>query len=525
MSSFSHPGGYIEENPVGMRPITGVATSITAFLGRAARGPVDRPVLVHSFEEYERLYGGLSIESTMSYAVQGFFQNGGRQALILRLYRDPGEGITPAATLAVGGLKLVASSPGEWGRSLSARINRTGITRRAASRSGLRMVDLFNLEVIERGAGGSPLAGERFTEISYQPDSGNRRVDRVLAKESRLVRLASKVDGTPDLPRGNPGALREAAVWTGASGGADSAGLQDEDYEAGLAILDQADLVNLLCIPPDRRSGFTSKTVYQQALRFCVRRRAMLVVDPRPEWGENLDEFISRAGQKLQDDLGFDGEEARNAALYFPRVIQPDPLQGNRLEKFVTCGLVAGVMARTDEQRGVWKAPAGVEAALNGIEGLEVNLGDRENGVLNRLGVNCLRIFPTRGPLVWGSRTLRGGDQWSDEFKYVPVRRLALFIEESLYRGTEWAVFEPNGEPLWAQIRLNVNAFMGGLFQQGAFQGSTPSQAYLVKCDAETTSKADVEEGFFNILVGFAPLRPAEFLILQIRQRAGQVNG
>ena len=150
--------------------------------------------------------------------------------------------------------------------------------------------------------------------------------------------------------------------------------------------------------------------------------------------------------------------------------------------------------------------------------------GDAENGDLNPLGINCLRSFPVVGRVVWGSRTLRGADQLADEWKYVPVRRTALFIEESLYRGTQWVVFEPNDEPLWAQIRLNVGAFMQGLFRQGAFQGSTPREAYFVKCDKETTTQNDINLGIVNIVVGFAPLKPAEFVIIKLQQIAGQIQ-
>jgi phage tail sheath protein FI len=172
----------------------------------------------------------------------------------------------------------------------------------------------------------------------------------------------------------------------------------------------------------------------------------------------------------------------------------------------------------------VWKAPAGIDANLSGIQGLQVPLSDEDNGRLNPLGINCLRTFPVVGNVVWGARTLRGADQLADEYKYVPVRRLALFIEESLFRGTQWVVFEPNDEPLWAQIRLNVGAFMQGLFVQGAFQGTTRNKAYFVKCDAETTTQNDINLGIVNIIVGFAPLKPAEFVIIKIQQMAGQVE-
>ena len=188
------------------------------------------------------------------------------------------------------------------------------------------------------------------------------------------------------------------------------------------------------------------------------------------------------------------------------------------------CGTVAGLYARTDGNRGVWKAPAGTDANLTGVVSLATTLTDGENGSLNPLGVNCLRTFPVYGAVCWGARTLRGADQLTSEYKHVPVRRLALYLEESLYRGTQWVVFEPNDEPLWAQIRLNIGAFMNTLFRQGAFQGSSPREAYLVKCDRETTTQDDINRGVVNILVGFAPLKPAEFVVISIQQLAGQIQ-
>jgi phage tail sheath protein FI len=202
----------------------------------------------------------------------------------------------------------------------------------------------------------------------------------------------------------------------------------------------------------------------------------------------------------------------------------PDPLNDFTLRTFAPSGVVAGVYARTDGARGVWKAPAGVEATLTGVQGLVYKLTDAENGALNPLGLNCFRNFPIYGNVLWGARTLVGSDAEGSEWKYVPVRRTALYLEESLYRGTKWVVFEPNDEPLWAQIRLNINAFMQSLFRLGAFQGKTPREAYLVKCDKETTTQDDINRGIVNILVGFAPLKPAEFVIIKIQQLAGQIQ-
>ena len=195
-----------------------------------------------------------------------------------------------------------------------------------------------------------------------------------------------------------------------------------------------------------------------------------------------------------------------------------------RLREIGPCGAIAGLMARTDSERGVWKAPAGTEATLRNIAEFTLPLNDSQNGVLNPLAINCLRTFPSYGKVCWGARTLDGNDQKGSEWKYLPVRRLALFLEESLFRGTQWVVFEPNDEPLWAQIRLNIGAFMQNLFRQGAFQGSSPREAYYVKCDRETTTQNDINLGIVNIHVGFAPLKPAEFVVIRFQQMAGQIT-
>jgi phage tail sheath protein FI len=236
----------------------------------------------------------------------------------------------------------------------------------------------------------------------------------------------------------------------------------------------------------------------------------MFLIDPPSSW-------VSKESAK--SGIASLGTNSKNALLYFPRFKRP-----NSLDDSVPSGAVAGIIARTDAQRGVWKSPAGIDATLVGVSQFSVPLTDDEIGELNPLGINCLRTLPAAGPVVWGARTLQGNDALASEWKYISVRRLTLFIEESLYQGTKWVVFEPNDEPLWAQIRLNIGSFMHDLFRQGAFQGTAPKDAYLVKCDSETTTQNDINNGIVNILVGFAPLKPAEFVILQIQQLAGQIQ-
>jgi phage tail sheath protein FI len=289
------------------------------------------------------------------------------------------------------------------------------------------------------------------------------------------------------------------------------------DGTHGVFLLERVEIFNLLCVPGETAKLGSSAAVLSQLEAFCVLERAFLIVD-----SDITDRFSNL--QQNGPNGTIIGANSTNAALYFPWIQAPDPLFGNRLSYFPPSGFVAGIYAATDTNRGVWKAPAGIDASLSGASGLQYNLTDLENGDLNVQGINCLRQFRVYGNVVWGARTLQGNDQAGSQWKYIPIRRLALFLESSLYDGTQWVVFEPNDEPLWGQIRLNVGTFMQGLFLQGAFQGSTPAQAYFVKCDSENNPQSSIDQGIVNILVGFAPLYPAEFVVIQIQQIAGQLQ-
>ncbi len=288
----------------------------------------------------------------------------------------------------------------------------------------------------------------------------------------------------------------------------------------GFYALDPVDLFNLMVLPGDREVLEAQYlTLIGPASDYCESRRAMLIIDSPDSWVNN--HLLNTDAGKLSVFRGLIGSQA-NAAVFYPKVYYTDPATGLP-KKIGPLGMIAGVMARTDATRGVWKAPAGLDANLKGANDLDVILSDRENGILNPLAVNCLRRFAA-GNVVWGSRTITGYDGSPDsDWEYIPVRRTALFLEESLYRGTQWIVFEPNDDPLYASIRKNLNAFMMGLFRQGAFQGSTPAAAFYVKCDGETTTQADRNLGIVNIEVGFAPLKPAEFVVIKIQQIAGDL--
>lgn len=343
---------------------------------------------------------------------------------------------------------------------------------------------------------------------------------KLIGTDATMLKLPSTAGPTLNVQQYSLGSGASVGAQTGAGLGSDGAPPTGSEYlgsyndKTGIYALRDVDLFNLMLIPGTTRlSSSEAKSVLSAAISFCEDRRAFFLVDYDPQKSfADIDDWVS----------GIDA--SKNAAVFFPQVKVADPLDGYRLTNKPPSGMVAGVMARTDSERGVWKAPAGTDAVMRGAQGLVYTLTDRENGVLNQLGINCLRSFPVYGKVVWGARTLKGADRLASEWKYIPVRRTALFIEESLYRGTQWVVFEPNDEPLWAQIRLNVGAFMHNLFRQGAFQGTKPRDAYFVKCDKETTTQNDIDRGIVNILVGFAPLKPAEFVIIKISQIAGQVQ-
>ncbi|SRR6266545_4168241 len=371
-SDLKYPGVFVEELPNGVRTITGVSTSVTAFVGAANRRRSYRPVRINSFAEFEQRFGGLVANLDLGYAVQQFFLNGGKDAWVVRVARQ-----------------LTAT---------------------------------------------------------------------------KIIK--------------------------------------------GIHALDAVDIFNLLAIP-----GVMNSEALFAAADYCRQRRAFLIVD--------APKSAKTPAQMEQAVQNATLPKTSYGAIYFPWIKIADRLNNGPLRLSPPSGTIAGLFARTDVIRGVWKAPAGKEATLNGISALEYQLTDAENGLLSPRGINCLRSLPVFGTVAWGARTLEGADEFASEWKYIPVRRMALFLEESIYRGIQWTVFEPNAEPLWAQLRLNIGAFMHTLFRQSAFQGQTPREAYFVKCDAETISQSDIAHGLVNILVGFAPLRPAEFVVLKFKQRVG----
>lgn len=289
--------------------------------------------------------------------------------------------------------------------------------------------------------------------------------------------------------------------------------VSDTTYSEAFTSLDNIDDVSLLAVP-----GIGSSILVGDGMNYCETRSlsdCFFIGDMA-----SIDDTVLDAQIFVSTNLS---PKNSYGSVYMPWLLAPDPT-GVSAEPIAVppSGYVAGMYAKTDNNRGVWKAPAGIETALAGSSGLVANLTDVEHGNLNvePYNVNVIRQFKNAGRVIWGARTISS----DPEYRYVPVRRMAIMLRVSLYRGTQWVVFEPNDEPLWAQIRLNVGAFMHNLFRQGAFQGKSPKEAYLVKCDAETTTQNDINLGIVNIIVGFAPLKPAEFVMIKIQQLAGQVE-
>ena len=649
MVQVSFPGVYIQEKASGVRTITGVATSIAAFVDAFPRGPLDEAVQCLGFADFDREFGGIHTSSPASYGIKQFFQNGGGECWVVRVADGAG---TAEATLndtaGGGGTDMfrvragrqirgeIAVNPGLWGNNLLVEVDYDCadaetqfnlVVSEVAVANGRRNVlrtETYRNLTMEVGAPNNALAvvnaGSRLVQLDRdgmaalpavapfpRPAATGTLGDPVVSVPASPFDLSVNAgpgaraftvtySGTPDMPALRPlieTALRGASaaatsdaersliagasvrligrgtaaspfrllILAGRGGNAfdpaatldigslvpatltalglpGSANVQQEALtggadgtmpvgatpitgtlaaKTGIYALEDVDLVNILCLPRVAELSPTDmNAVYSEATAYMAGRRGFLLVDI-PKLTATLDAMQTWLSQN-------DSLRSRDAAVYFPRTFVPDPVNGNRLRSIGASGTVAGLYARTDATRGVWKAPAGTEARLENVQSLAYTLTDLQNGALNPLGVNCLRTFPVYSHICWGARTLDGADQLASEWKYIPIRRLALFIEESLFRGTKWVVFEPNDEPLWAQIRLNVGVFMNGLFRQGAFQGSTPQEAYFVKCDKETTTQADRNLGIVNIEVGFAPLKPAEFVVITIQQIAGDLQ-
>jgi phage tail sheath protein FI len=396
------PSVYVAGSPDGPSPISGAATSITAFVGYLRRGPPNEPVQCLGFDDFERTFGGLDAQSPTSFQVSQFFLNGGTESWVSRL--------------------CAAGTPSN-----------------------------------------------------------------------------SAPDGAPP-------------------DGPDVAG--DPEAKTGVHALDAMPGVNLICVPDMARMSQTDYlTAATATLDYALQRRAFALLDI-PQDVTTPSEAVDWA----QSAPGNFGPGIVSAASYFPQIEVPTPF--STVPAILgACGTMAGLYAATDAARGVWKAPAGIAAPIAGVQQLQYVMSDEENGLINPLGLNAIRAIPVYGNVAWGARTLASANEADIDWKYIPVRRLALFIEQSLVNGLQWVAFEANDEALWSQIRLSVGGFLEQLFTQGAFCGSSSAQACQAICDASTTTPEDMDNDIVNILVQFAPIEPAEFLTISLQLTTGASLG
>jgi phage tail sheath protein FI len=474
-----------------------VPTSVAAFVGRCLKGPVGKPLSVTSFSEFSQIFGGLWQPSTVSYAVEQFFENGGREAYIVRVANGARP---PSLTLPAGQdqLKLIGLQPGSR-EFLRASVDYDGIVDSEADR--------FNLVLQRVRSAGSELIEEQeiFRRLSILPESGRFVADILM--DSRLVRVSAPVPARrPDRSVRNPGSPIVGYINSNADGD-DGAPLTDYDIigsasdATGLFALRAAPSFNLLCIPPLTREQDVGLSTLMIAARFCRDQHAMLIVDPPSTW-----QTASRALTELRE-WPFRSE---NAVMYYPRVVALDRLRG-RHETFGSCGAAAGLIARTDETWPVWAAAEGEDSILRpGLRPAAV-VSDAERTRLAQAGVNTLTAVRSTQRNASSPRTLAAGSSGSPDWKYLSARRLSLFVTASIERGTRWMLFDKSGDPTWDRARQQVETFLESLDQQGAFAGSNPEESYFVICDERVNPPRVVAEGKVKVLFGIAITKPSDF--------------
>ncbi len=480
------PGIYVPEIQAGSQAITGVATGTGGFLGIAERGPTV-PTLVSSVAEYRAMFGDYVMDGAqdryLTYAVEGYFQNGGRRCYVQRVC---GRGAAAAGATVSGKLRVSAVGPGAWGNRIAVDILPAGSRH------------LFGLTVRYWGPHtihpGEATVREEYAHLSSDEASPDFYVKRVNGT-SRLVRLERAGRG------GRPAAATERWLFRGRDGGA----CADSDCQAALDLLGQVDEIALVCCPDE--PGFPSVT--GQLLEHCARLKDRFAILQAPL---SVPDLLHHRPPR----------DSRYGAYYLPWVRVRHAMNGREV-LVPPGGHIAGIYARTDQERGVHKAPA--NEAVRGLladpldpeRGLALRITQAQQEALHPQGVNLLRYFPGKGVLLWGARTMASDPEW----RYVNVRRLLIFVEASIRKAIGWVVCEPNEEPLWATLRSSVGNFLTELWRAGMFQGQTPDEAFFVKCDRTTMTPADLDQGRLVLVIGIAPIKPAEFVVFRVGQWAG----
>ena len=574
MAEYLSPGVYVEEYDSGAVPMQGVSTSTAGFIGLAQRGPVvGKPQLVTSFADYKRAFGGYLSEAKfgearfLPYAVEQFFINGGSRAYIMRVAAEG----AAAAKATAGVLQIEAANPGEWGNKIRVTVEasskaKTQVIAVNGADLKLKNADGFNQgDVVELFDGkakayativssldnivtldapctlnvtdekiGTPKyiktceltltvklddVVETYANVSLCPEAGNFVSART--RKSDLVTIAVTEAKAPAAPKEGkdekapapakagvtPIELVGGAAVIALAGGSDGkvANVSPSVYmgedngpgkRSGLAaFLENVD-VSIMAIP-----GVTAPEVQAALIAHCENCKSCFAI---------LDVPIDR--KKTNDVVEFrDMYDTTYAAMYHPWLEMFDPL-AKRSAYFPPSGAMAGIYARTDNERGVHKAPA--NEIVRGCTGLSCNYNEGEQDILNPKGVNLIRAFTGRGIRVWGARTMSSNGLW----KYVNVRRLYIYIEESIKANTNWVVFEPNSEVLWGRVTRTIEMFLATCWRSGALAGSTPSEAYFVECGPTTMTQDDIDNGRLICNIGIAAVKPAEFVIFRITQ-------
>lgn len=564
----SYPGLYIMELPNTSHTITAAPTSVTVFIGysqpfKTLPQNFNQPVEIFGFTDYQRNFGGFfrsdafdaesNLFGDLAQAVNQFFLNGGSDAWVVALdATDGGARFSPAQSAWIGPLQFTALEITDSDHVMTITVGNASSVDSPLG-SPLTGDDTCDVTITFGPPSTSPLSGYGMVAETYRgvslvqtlasgkpnPNFIGTVIGRTANPVSSLVTVA--VDTSRGLLVDGSATLNPAVMPAQIFNVTDFTNVLQQD--SPLDKLHQ--LFNLMVIPGVTDGALGS--VLATASSFCERKRAFLIMDP-PQGdsadgsGDPAPNSTATAGNLPLIENTMEGNTtgenipfSKNSAIYFPYLEVNDPITGLAADPTTTpptpyeippSGTVAGIFAQTDIDVGVWKAPAGLATLLTNVNDVvdRGKMTDQRQGVLNPLGVNCIRNFPGIGPVVFGARTSVAANPAYQQWMYVPVRRMALFIEQSLYQSLGWVVFEPNDDPLWTAITSSIQAFMLSLFRQGAFQGSTPSEAFQVKCDSQTTTQDDIDQGIVNIVVAFAPLKPAEFVIIQIAQMAGQTQ-
>ncbi len=544
----TYPGVYIQELPSSSHTITPAPTSIAAFVGythplktglpwtapvsaQSSADPKTAPaVQLFSFADYQANFGGFFdspwLPDYVGNAVYQFFLNGGSTCYVVGL-TDPGYEAATATIASTPPITLTALQPvgtASAGTPMSLNISNVsadGTTADLVISYGTmvetyRKVPIDNLSTAAATAStpAGALAGSGLVTIQPLAASSPPSSPKYPSAGSPPSAATSISFSYPSSLPAQYSLTNPKSILTSATALQDIGAVLTDSYP-----LDKVPIFNLLVIP-----GITDPGVLAEGVAYSERKRAFYIMDSPSHWDVDTPSTGGSVNSPVDGLSLVPVPTSTNAAIYYPWLITTDPVTGAKIDS-PPSGFVAGIYATEDASYGVWKSPAGLETTLNGTLGVVPTgvMTDNQQGVLNGNAINCLRVFPPLTPVVYGARTLaHNNPAQRDQWGYIAVRRMALFLEQSLYNNLTWAVFKPNDTPLWHAITQEVSAFMLSLFRQGAFAGTKPSEAFLVVCDNTTTTPSDVDNGVVNVLVGFAPLKPAEFVIVQIAQLAGQ---